>query len=98
MHAARTERAGSLPMLDSGYTPQAILITGAAGFIASHVAIRLCKAYPQYKARQGNRGSLRGSCGSLNLTVPRRADRRARQAGLLLVYAQPGLDQEAPEF
>lgn len=32
------------------YTPRAILITGGAGFIASHVAIRLTKLHPDYKA------------------------------------------------
>jgi len=31
------------------FTPKSILITGGAGFIASHVAIRLVKRYPQYK-------------------------------------------------
>ncbi|CAK9160223.1 unnamed protein product [Ilex paraguariensis] len=31
------------------YTPQNILITGAAGFIASHVANRLIWNYPEYK-------------------------------------------------
>eukprot|EP00271_Cylindrocystis_brebissonii_P008723 TRINITY_DN23202_c0_g1_i1.p1 TRINITY_DN23202_c0_g1~~TRINITY_DN23202_c0_g1_i1.p1 ORF type:complete len:663 (-),score=116.50 TRINITY_DN23202_c0_g1_i1:816-2804(-) len=31
------------------YVPKTILITGAAGFIASHVAIRLSRLYPQYK-------------------------------------------------
>ncbi|CAL5023004.1 unnamed protein product [Urochloa decumbens] len=31
------------------YTPKSILITGAAGFIASHVAIRIAKKYPDYK-------------------------------------------------
>jgi len=31
------------------YRPQNILITGGAGFIASHVVIRLVKKYPQYK-------------------------------------------------
>jgi len=31
------------------YTPQNIMITGGAGFIASHVVIRIVKAYPQYK-------------------------------------------------
>lgn len=31
------------------YTPKNILITGGAGFIASHVAIRLVKNYGQYK-------------------------------------------------
>ncbi|KAJ1691034.1 hypothetical protein LUZ63_015189 [Rhynchospora breviuscula] len=31
------------------YTPKNILITGAAGFIASHVANRLIRNYPQYK-------------------------------------------------
>lgn len=32
-----------------GYVPKNILITGAAGFIASHVANRLVRKYPQYK-------------------------------------------------
>lgn len=31
------------------YKPQNILITGAAGFIASHVANRLVRSYPDYK-------------------------------------------------
>ncbi|KAK1311979.1 putative rhamnose biosynthetic enzyme 1 [Acorus calamus] len=31
------------------YTPKSILITGAAGFIASHVANRLIRNYPDYK-------------------------------------------------
>ncbi|KAL3503067.1 hypothetical protein ACH5RR_037516 [Cinchona calisaya] len=31
------------------YTPKNILITGAAGFIASHVANRLIRSYPDYK-------------------------------------------------
>jgi len=39
-----------LPELASHcYTPTSILVTGAAGFIASHVAIRLTKLYPQYR-------------------------------------------------
>mmetsp|Transcript_10542 Transcript_10542/g.31746 ORF Transcript_10542/g.31746 Transcript_10542/m.31746 type:complete len:381 (+) Transcript_10542:56-1198(+) len=31
------------------YKPKSILITGGAGFIASHVCIRLCREYPDYK-------------------------------------------------
>ncbi|CAI7824658.1 unnamed protein product [Closterium sp. NIES-53] len=31
------------------YTPNVILITGAAGFIASHVANRLVRSHPQYR-------------------------------------------------
>eukprot|EP00475_Leptophrys_vorax_P011504 TRINITY_DN18062_c0_g1_i1.p1 TRINITY_DN18062_c0_g1~~TRINITY_DN18062_c0_g1_i1.p1 ORF type:complete len:658 (+),score=89.42 TRINITY_DN18062_c0_g1_i1:132-2105(+) len=31
------------------YTPKVILITGAAGFIASHVANRIVRNYPQYR-------------------------------------------------
>jgi len=30
------------------YTPKNILLTGGAGFIASHVAILLCEKYPEY--------------------------------------------------
>lgn len=33
----------------ASHTPKNILITGAAGFIASHVANRLVRSYPQYK-------------------------------------------------
>ncbi|KAI4387996.1 hypothetical protein MLD38_000374 [Melastoma candidum] len=33
----------------AAYTPKNILITGAAGFIASHVANRLARSYPDYK-------------------------------------------------
>ncbi|KAF7112674.1 hypothetical protein RHSIM_RhsimUnG0206500 [Rhododendron simsii] len=33
----------------AAYTPKNILITGAAGFIASHVANRLIRSYPEYK-------------------------------------------------
>jgi hypothetical protein len=33
----------------AAYMPENILITGGCGFIASHVAIRLAKRYPQYK-------------------------------------------------
>ena len=30
------------------YTPKNILVTGGAGFIASHIVIRLTRDYPQY--------------------------------------------------
>lgn len=35
-------------MATEDYTPKNIFLTGGAGFIASHVAILLCKKYPQY--------------------------------------------------
>lgn len=41
------------------YTPKNILITGGAGFIASHVVIRIATLYPQYKVWGGWRA---GSC------------------------------------
>lgn len=31
------------------YVPKSILLTGGAGFIASHVVIRLCSRYPNTK-------------------------------------------------
>ena len=33
----------------SDFAPKNIMITGGAGFIASHIVIRLVKKYPQYK-------------------------------------------------
>eukprot|EP00286_Rhodomonas_abbreviata_P025876 CAMPEP_0181313146 /NCGR_PEP_ID=MMETSP1101-20121128/14092_1 /TAXON_ID=46948 /ORGANISM="Rhodomonas abbreviata, Strain Caron Lab Isolate" /LENGTH=91 /DNA_ID=CAMNT_0023420079 /DNA_START=21 /DNA_END=293 /DNA_ORIENTATION=- len=34
---------------DSCYKPKNIMVTGGAGFIASHVCILLAKKYPQFK-------------------------------------------------
>ena len=34
---------------EGGYVPRIILVTGGAGFIASHVAIHLAVKYPSYK-------------------------------------------------
>lgn len=36
------------PLSSETYTPQNILVTGGAGFIASHVVILLVEKYPQY--------------------------------------------------
>jgi UDP-glucose 4,6-dehydratase len=40
---------GKMENGNGGYVPKNILITGAAGFIASHVANRLVRKYSQYK-------------------------------------------------
>lgn len=45
--AAKTQSAAASAA--SSYKPERILITGAAGFIASHVAIRIVRRYPEYK-------------------------------------------------
>lgn len=49
------------------YIPRNILITGGAGFIASHVAIRLAKQYGGYKVSHGAAAAGHGSWGSLVL-------------------------------
>lgn len=51
----------------SNYTPRNILITGAAGFIASHVANRLIHKYPQYKLVVLDKLDY---CSNLNNLVP----------------------------
>ena len=38
--------------MSSSYTPVNILVTGGAGFIASHVSKLLVHKYPQYNVRQ----------------------------------------------
>mmetsp|Transcript_119858 Transcript_119858/g.187204 ORF Transcript_119858/g.187204 Transcript_119858/m.187204 type:complete len:432 (-) Transcript_119858:256-1551(-) len=44
------EEFPKLPKLgEHRYVPKSILVTGAAGFIASHVCIRLAKLYPEYR-------------------------------------------------
>ena len=37
---------------DGSYKPRNILLTGGAGFIGSHVALRLIQRHPEYKVRQ----------------------------------------------
>ncbi|GMH44072.1 hypothetical protein BSKO_12006 [Bryopsis sp. KO-2023] len=41
--------SGGKDASDKNYQPRNILITGGAGFIASHVVIRIVNRYPQYK-------------------------------------------------
>ncbi|CAL5434820.1 unnamed protein product [Camellia sinensis] len=48
MHAAAHKGGGKMTS-EKPYEPKNILITGAAGFIASHVTNRLIKNYPHYK-------------------------------------------------
>jgi len=36
-------------LVEHSFAPTSILVTGAAGFIASHVAIRLARLYPHYR-------------------------------------------------
>lgn len=43
------QEAVTPPKTEDGFVPKNIFVTGGAGFIASHVAILLCKKYPQYK-------------------------------------------------
>ena len=39
-------------MDSADYVPKNILITGGAGFIGSHVVLRLANKYPTYKVRR----------------------------------------------
>ncbi|XP_074564297.1 trifunctional UDP-glucose 4,6-dehydratase/UDP-4-keto-6-deoxy-D-glucose 3,5-epimerase/UDP-4-keto-L-rhamnose-reductase RHM1-like [Curcuma longa] len=54
----------------ASYTPRNILITGAAGFIASHVANRLVRNYPHYKVVVLDKLDY---CSNLNNLNPSRA-------------------------
>lgn len=50
MATAEASNGGASPPAaeTEGYVPKNILITGGAGFIASHVVILLVEKYPQY--------------------------------------------------
>ena len=49
---------------ESEFVPRHILITGGAGFIASHVAIRLVQRYAQYKVAHSALRLLRVRAGA----------------------------------
>lgn len=46
------EANGSVHVGGDQYLPRSILITGGAGFIASHVVTQLLDSHPQYKVRR----------------------------------------------
>lgn len=77
------------------YTPKNILITGGAGFIASHVVIRLATHHPEYKVCQP---TSRSGCCIFGLTHQDGAGRRSGQAGLLRQYKQPCVPYGEAEF
>ena len=45
----RLRKEGAADGDTQDYTPKNIMVTGGAGFIASHIVIRLVKKYPNYK-------------------------------------------------
>ena len=47
------------------YTPRNILITGGAGFIASHVACKLALKYPEYQVSRRHCRTVPGSRDSI---------------------------------
>lgn len=50
--AASAATGGAAGEQQQAYKPRCILLTGGAGFIGSHVAIRLVKRYPDVKVRE----------------------------------------------
>ena len=47
--AKRLRKEGAADGDTQDFTPKNIMVTGGAGFIASHIVIRLVKKYPNYK-------------------------------------------------
>jgi len=47
--AEKKQRLRTTSKVEGEYTPKNIMVTGGAGFIASHIVIRLVNKYPQYK-------------------------------------------------
>ena len=66
-----------------GYTPHTLLVTGGAGFIASHLVIRLINKYPHYRVRSTHRS---GQCTCNFLDVARR-DCWQKSCGTAYMYA-----------
>eukprot|EP00965_Chrysotila_dentata_P258413 6213209-Pleurochrysis_carterae.AAC.5 len=48
--AQLVRQKGSSAVMNGAARPKNVLVTGAAGFIASHLVTRLATAYPHYKA------------------------------------------------
>lgn len=86
------EANGSVHVGGDQYMPRSILITGGAGFIASHVVTQLLESHPQYKVRSRLTKARYLQPESLkDFAHPPSplADRCARQARLLRVSTQP---------
>ena len=47
--SSRKKLKTTAPTASGDYVPKNILVTGGAGFIASHIVIQLVKTYPHYK-------------------------------------------------
>lgn len=47
-HGARARPGVAEDLNETSFTPKNILVTGGAGFIASHVTIHLVRNYPDY--------------------------------------------------
>ena len=52
------------------YLPRSILITGGAGFIASHVVTQLLDSHPQYKVREFSSHTCNLPPQNLKLALP----------------------------
>lgn len=62
----KAEKAASDKAGGSVYTPQNILVTGGAGFIASHIVIQLVKNFPHYKVVNFDKIDYCSSTNNLN--------------------------------
>ena len=89
----RLRKEGAADGDTQDFTPKNIMVTGGAGFIASHIVIRLVKKYPNYKIVNFDKLDYCSSLKNLKCALAhysnRAAARTAARSRSVYVYVCP---------